>query len=202
MEVLIVAKTHMSQTACVGGFELSTHKNIRLLNEDGSNQPTNTPFEVGQVWDVEYDTRPNLKSPHMEDVLIRSQRFIRNQLSVGQFLIVNAPVWRGSPETLFDGKIHYERAKSGYVRPGNVPLQSVGFWLSDKNLELTILNDHKHYFYFGDGNEVFVIPYVGYANPIDTIRSGILVRVSLARWWRQPGFNDERCYLQISGWYS
>jgi hypothetical protein len=117
------------------------------------------------------------------------------------FLIDHAPIWHGSPEILFGGKVHFERNKSAYIRPANIPDQSVGFWAPDKNLELTILNDHKHYFYFGDNNEVFVMPYVGFVKPVETIKRGTLVRVSLARWWRQPGFNDERCYLQISGWY-
>ncbi len=27
------------------------------------------------------------------------------------------------------------------------------------------------------------------------------VPISLARWWSPPGINEERCYLQLSGWY-
>jgi len=32
--------------------------------------------------------------------------------------------------------------------------------------------------------------------PADT-----LLRVSLARWWDNEGRHEERCYLQLSGWY-
>lgn len=191
----------MSKTACVGAFELATRKNIRLLNEDGTNQATDTPFEVGQIWDVTYDTHLNPKAPHMEDVLIKSRILVGTQLNTGEFLKTNAPIWIGSPEKLFDGKIHYEYIKSGFVRPDSIPSQSVGFWIPDKNLELTIFSDRKHYFYFGDSNDIFVMPYVGYTNVVERIEKGTLIRVSLARWWKQPGFKDERCYLQISGWY-
>lgn len=48
------------------------------------------------------------------------------------------------------------------------------------------------------------IPYVGFEPAVDLIPKGTLVRVSLARWWRphdSPPDMEERCYLQLSGWY-
>ena len=47
------------------------------------------------------------------------------------------------------------------------------------------------------------MPYVGFADPIERIPKGALVRVSLARWWRPDDAPDmeERCYLQLSGWF-
>ena len=48
------------------------------------------------------------------------------------------------------------------------------------------------------------LKYVGEESPIKVIPAGTLVRLSLARWWRpedsEPNF-EERCYLQLSGWY-
>ncbi|MFH1320564.1 MAG: hypothetical protein ABII90_07920 [Bacteroidota bacterium] len=44
------------------------------------------------------------------------------------------------------------------------------------------------------------ISYVGFQNPVDKIPAGTLVRISLARWW-SPNEDEERCYLQLSGWY-
>jgi hypothetical protein len=38
---------------------------------------------------------------------------------------------------------------------------------------------------------------------IAVIPDGALIRFSLARWKAfPPGVNEERCYLQLSGWYA
>lgn len=44
--------------------------------------------------------------------------------------------------------------------------------------------------------------YVGFQNEIDTITTGSLVRLSLARWWTKNNSVDKRCYLQLSGWFN
>ena len=87
--VLIVAKTRMHGAVCVSGLTRDTTSSIRLLRPDRSNQPINTSFDVGQVWELEFH---------------------------------------------------------------QIPLNT-------------------------------------------------LVRISLARWWVPAGMSEERCYLQLSGWY-
>jgi len=203
MQVLIVAKTHMRNAACVGGFEISSKRNVRLLTIDGENQPSNTDLEVGQIWNVDYTDRPQLTPPHVEDVQITKREFVKTQSSVGDFLKSNATIWRGDPRAIFEGKVHFGRAQSGYItNKGGIPSQSVGFWLSDKDLELTILDDQKHYYYFGESGEIFAFPYVGYSKTVETIKTGALIRVSLARWWRpNERVEEKRCYCQLSGWY-
>ena len=203
MEVLIVAKTHMKNSACVGGFQISTKRNVRLLTSKGDNQPVDTDFEIGQIWNIDYTDRTQITIPHIEDVLISKKEFIQYQDSVGKFLTDNAIIWRGMPTNIFDGKVHFERARSGYITSkSGLPSQSVGFWIADRDLELTILNDQKHYFYFGDDGGIFVFPYVGYSRVIETIKSGTVIRVSLARWWRpNERVEEKRCYCQLSGWY-
>jgi hypothetical protein len=79
MEVLIVAKTHMRNAACVGGFEISSKRNVRLLTADGENQPSNSDLEVGQIWNIDYADRPQLTPPHVEDVQIIKREFVRTQ---------------------------------------------------------------------------------------------------------------------------
>jgi hypothetical protein len=206
MEVLIVAKTHMKNGACVGGFELSTKKNVRLLTSTGENQPKNTEFEVGQVWEINYNVRPNLIAPHNEDILIQNKSFLRVQTNINSFLKTNAPIWRGSPNDIFQGKILFSTGQSGFVSGKiGLPTQSVGFWLPDIALELTILDDKRHYFYFEDriGPRIYAFPYVGFKSVIEKIELGTLVRVSLARWWNpNENNNEKRCYCQLSGWYN
>ena len=45
------------------------------------------------------------------------------------------------------------------------------------------------------------MPYVGFEEAVETIPAGTLVRVSLARWWDTNGTTEDRCSLQLSGWY-
>lgn len=202
MEVLIVAKTYMKSAYCVGAYDLTNKVNIRLLTATEENQPMDSKFEIGQIWNIEYLHRMNKILPHFEDVLVQKAVYIRMQTRLNEYLTSTMPIWKGSPEKIFDGKIKFPSGQSGYLEQRNAELkQSVGFWLPDKDLELTILDDNKHYFYFGE-EQVFAFPYVGTKKVIDKIRKGTLIRVSLARWW-SPDLNrqQKRCYCQLSGWY-
>lgn len=204
MRVMIVAKTHMRGHSCVGGFELESKRNLRLLTEHGENQSETTDFEVGQIWDISYELRQTITHPHVEDILIRSRSYIGDENHVGRYLLDNALVWRGGPNSIFQNLVQFNNiGKSGYVtKARGIPSQSVGFWLPDESLEFTILEDAKHYLYFGEHGSVYAFPYVGFAPIIDKIKKGTLVRVSLARWWRPGDHGDFRCYCQLSGWYN
>lgn len=204
MEILIVAKTHMKTAACVGGFEINTKKNVRLLTSDGDNQPKDTEFEVGQIWDITYCIRKDITPPHNEDILIQTKRFIKKQFNLNDFLKDNATIWQGSPDDIFENKLLFLTGQSGYItKRVGIPSQSVGFWLSDTDLELTILSDKKHFFYFGEfGPKIFAFPFVGFKPIVDKLLKGTLIRVALARWWSpNPDIIEKRCYCQISGWY-
>jgi hypothetical protein len=77
-----------------------------------------------------------------------------------------------------------------------------GVWVSDK--ELTLNEDGKCY--NDSSTSAFIqtkrIPYVGFAPKTNVIPRGILLRISLARWWKPEDSEiSERCYLQLSGWY-
>jgi hypothetical protein len=203
MEILIVAKTHMKDTACVGALELATKKNLRLLTQDGKNQSKEVSFNVGDIWDIEYIPRVQIVPPHYEDVLVSSCKFLRKQNDMNTFLLERVPIWRGGTDKLFDGLVKFEHNSSGYITESGIPKQSVGFWLPDKDVELTIFQDKRHYFYFID-NSVKSIPFVGYQKTVETIKQGSLIRISLARWWKIPiaSVTELRCYCQLSGWYS
>lgn len=45
------------------------------------------------------------------------------------------------------------------------------------------------------------IKFVGYQDAIDRIPQGTIIRLSLANWWDKDGSAENRCYLQLSGWY-
>ena len=47
------------------------------------------------------------------------------------------------------------------------------------------------------------IPYVGLGDTPDIIPEDTLIRLSLglSHWWSKDGETEERCYLQVSGFY-
>lgn len=202
-EVLIVAKTYMKNAFCVGAYDITNKRNIRLFTCKCENQPIDTEFNVGQVWGMEYTNRADIIKPHTEDVLVQTTSFIKNIENISNFLFENMPIWRGNPTKVFDGLINFPYARSGRLELENAHLaQSVGFWAADKKLDLSILDNKKHYLYFGKGQEIFCFPYTGSIDKVETIPKGTLIRVSLTRWWSPPSVNIAKgCYCQISGWY-
>jgi hypothetical protein len=199
MEVLIVSKTKLGENFCMGGIDLQTNKYIRLLDLYGRYQPSNTPFKVGHVWDVTYTEAPS-KPPHVENVKISKAVYVRT-LDPSSYVVDNCSIWKGDMSILYDSKLKWEN-RSGYLNdPNDLPANSVGFWQSDKDLVL------KYGYYIYNYNSILKkdkrIPYIGVDTPIPIIKANTLIRVSLAKWWHpkdNPNIED-RCYLQLSGWY-
>lgn len=194
----------MTSAACVGALT-DTGKNIRLLVEGGYNQPVDTKFEVRQVWEIEFDERVDKNTPHIEDVIIKSIKFkgtLKDELTVLQMVQrFDVPIWRGSPDVLFDGLLQWTYNGSGYISEHSIiPKSSVGFWIPDKDLTKRIFYEKVRYSYPRMTNWRS-LPYVGFEEAIEIIPAGTLVRVSLARWWDTNGTTENRCSLQISGWY-
>jgi hypothetical protein len=171
--VLIVARTRMSNDACVGGLALDTNRNVRLLRPGGLHQPQNTSFDKGH--------------------------YIGKQPDLRNFLMQRVQPWQGGPDKLFDGQLVLE-STSGYIcRRKGIPNCSVGYWLPDNSLTMTYKNNKPSYQM--EYRRAFSIKYVGFSDPIYRIPAGSLIRVSLARWWVPPEADEERCYLQLSGWF-
>ena len=198
MKVLIVSKTRMQKAVCVGGLTLDTNENIRLLTPSGSNQPSNTKFNVGQVWDIVYQLAA-VTPPHVEDVFVYQEDYVGQQPNMRDFLIQRVRTWQGKPDQLYDGLLQI-RNGSGYIseRTG-IPQASVGFWVPDKALILS--SNDRGKLYYSYGGDILRLPYVGFTDMVQTIPAKSLIRVSLARWWAPEGVNEKRCYMQISGWY-
>lgn len=206
MDVIIVAKTHMSTAACVGGV-LANGKFVRLLDENGYNQDGDTEIKVGDVYTIEFQERKNTNPPHIEDILVSNMEYkftITSEEKMVKYLIekLNINIWKGSPDVLFDGKLLWTKSGSGYISvDGEIPEHSVGFWISDRDLSKSISYNKVRYNY-PNINGWRSLPYKGFENDIDIIPSGTLIRVSLARWWDRKGETEDRCSLQLSGWYN
>lgn len=199
MEVLIVSKTHMSNSACVGGFVLSDNTYVRLLNPGSRNQAPDTGFEIGQVWDLDFIVKNPLIPPHIEDVIVRQKEFVKVVENLAAIIknrkLIN---WEGSIENVFDGLLQWTGAGSGYIDPnGALPAHSVGFWTSDMDL---IRHNYMGTRYNYPDNKVYrSLKFVGYQEPVETIPAGTIIRLSLTRSF--TGNETNGYWLQLSGWY-
>lgn len=203
-EIIIVSKTKMKDNhVCIGGVTKDGLL-VRLLDENGFNHLDTIDFEIGQVYDIEFENRQNIIPPHVEDILVKSKNF-KETNSIKLWLIAKkVKIWRGNADNLFDGKLEWDvnRGTSrsflkGYISSNNIPIHSVGFWIADRDLYFQS-NYGKYNYTNGD---IVQLPYVGVNNPINKIPKGTIIRVSLARWWSKDTETEERCYLQLSGFY-
>lgn len=192
----------MSRAACIGGV-LANGRFVRLLDSDGYNQDSCTNIEVGDVYTLTFSERSEKTPPHIEDILVdkMEHKFSFSSMEkMVEYLTDNlrVKIWRGSTEVLFDGNLEWTSGGSGYIsESGVIPKNSVGFWIPDRDLIRKDYNNKVRYSYPIRWRN---ISYVGYQTPVDDIPAGTLIRVSLARWW-SPNDDEERCYLQLSGWY-
>jgi len=200
MEVLIVSKTHMRNNACVGGLALSDNSYVRLLSIGGRNQPEDTEYEVGQVWDLDFSPRNLIQKPHVEDVVVRNGRFVRGIRNITRLIRGrNLIDWNGSIDNAFDGLLHWTNAGSGYIdTQGQLPGQSVGFWTSNRDLTRYEFMDNVRYRY-PTKNGYKTLKFVGYRDTEATILAGAIIRLSLTRSFTTNGTTGY--WLQLSGWY-
>ena len=206
--VLIVAKTHMQTGACIGGLTYSGKKSVRLLTERGLHYPEDTQFEVGQIWEMELRPKTSPVPPHIEDTYVCGERLIGQLASVREMLLQLVQPWRGGPEVLFDGLLVMGKRAAYIGRKRELPACSTGYWLPDRPLTLVYQHGKPYYRIDDDFGRIrrfsqgaLHIHYGGFGMPVMHIRAQTLVRVSLSRWWVGPDTDEERCYLQLSGWY-
>jgi len=201
--VFIVARTKMAGgRVCVGGLT-EEGESVRLMNQNcSSSLGQNSPYEVGELWNIEFAPCGEQRPPHIEDVAVTAAERIQKISSVTKFIRSRVEPWQGGIDCLFDGKIQFTGPGAGYISEADIPANAIGFWVPDRPLNLKEdQRNHSGYYPKGDLRH---LSYVGTAPPIPTIAAGQLVRVSLARWWRpadaDPDF-ELRCYAQLSGWY-
>lgn len=204
MEILITSKTHKGKAACVGGLIVSNNRFVRLLNPGNWDQYADTDFDIGDIWDINFTEREDVDPPHIEDVIISTKKFLRKVDNFTNFIENSGiQIFRGSPNNIFNGLLGWTGSGSGYIENrNNLPQNSVGFWISDKDLILD--NDEKYYLYPTPNSfsRAKRFRYVGFEPKRQIIPSGTLMRISLARWWKPEDTDvNERCYLQLSGWY-
>lgn len=206
MDVLIVGRTKMAGVGrCIGGLA-ADGSSLRLLKPSGSNWDVSAPFQIGQLWELTYVAAGKPTAPHVEDVIVSNFKYVNavcpSSPKLARILTKGIVPWRGSIDQIFGGLLGFTSSNNGYIchRLG-VPQQSTWLWISDK--DLTLRDDGRHYDYPYSAFQNRGLSYVGEQEPVAILAAGTLLRVSLARWWRpeDAGGMEERCYLQLSGWF-
>lgn len=202
-DVLIVSRTQMGGgNVCIGGFDISKKRNIRLLTSNGGNQTEDALFQICQIWKIAYTPKFNLACPHSEDVMVQTSHLSTtlNREDAKRFISQNCNVISGSLSNLFGGSIHSPLRAASYIDATSVPDHSVCFWRPNSSLTYKILfNKDKYHYIDPEHNTYFA--YVGTDPVIEIIPKGSIVRMSLARWWAPPNSESKACYLQLSGWF-
>ncbi len=200
MEVLIVSRTRMKNGVCCGGLNLQSGEFIRLHDHWGKNLTESAPFQIGDVYNLNYRQAINCRSiPHIEDKEILPNYEKLKQLSTTEFIneidrLVDVP--SGGIETIFEGKLRRSTFAT-YISLEDIPNYSVCFWRPNKPLIKSGFLGKTKYWFAGS----HAINYVGFQKPIEIIPAGTLLRMSLANWWSPDDITEKRCYLQLSGWF-
>lgn len=197
--ILIVSKTKMTNGVCVGGINEQSGELIRLHNDRGGNLTVDAPYELGDRWEMSVKTAWNVrKAPHIEDKQTTPIRKIENVGISGiidyvQNHNLGNRLYTGSLNDTFEGCLQ----SRNYVTKDCIPNFSTQFWIPDKDLTHVISYGKDYYIY-----QDLKIKYVGFLPTIARIPANAIIRLSLANWFDGNGtWAEERCYLQISGWY-
>ena len=202
--VVIVARTRMyGGHVCVGALS-DVGVSIRLLNSQCDfNRDQDSPCRVSEIWEVVCTSCGTRKPPHhVEDTAVTEAKRVGTQKDLVGYILERAKPWKGPIDILFEGKIQFTQNGAGYISESAVPPAATGFWIPSSDLSLQKDDRGKIGYYTQNGYRH--LSYVGVQNPVERIKAGQLVRVSLAGWWKPrdvaPDF-EERCYAQLSGWY-
>jgi ATP-dependent DNA helicase RecQ len=204
MRVLIVAKTRRGTGACVGG--MTQHgESVRLIASDAAhNEHAGLEYNVGDVWEVEFEPDAAIIPPHVENIIVHSARRLKQAEDIAGIIERFMPPVSGGPENLFDSTLQHLPSGALFIaeRTG-VPERSTMFWRPDEALEMDVEGKRIRYRYpTPDGGRL--LTFVGFQEPLGVIPAGTLLRVSLAHWWRPSDKPDEelRCHAQLSGWFT
>jgi hypothetical protein len=201
--VAIVARTRMyGGRVCVGALS-DAGENLRLMNKDcTSDRDQDSPFRIGEEWEITCESCGPKRPPHIEDVFVSNANKRGSLDQLADHILKRASPWKGTIDSLFEGKIQFTRNGAGFISETAIPSGATGFWIPSSDLHLDHDERNKAGYYPQNGHRH--LSYVGLQDTVGIIKAGQLVRVSLARWWRpenaDPDF-EERCYAQLSGWY-
>lgn len=211
MRVVIVGKTRMKGGVCVGGVIEETGESVRLIPEGELCNPTDTEFDVGEVWDLAIRPRANRVPPHVEDHDLTGRRILVDDVeNLDQWIREHCTIWQGSRDTPFGGLLKFRENGTAFIEAnGALPACSTGFWrLPGRMLydPFTKSNGEEVPYFHSLGENRVKMKYVG-TIPVSqlprVLQPGTLVRLSLAHAWSNAPREEDRdkLFLQLSGWF-
>ncbi len=150
-EILIVSKTKMANNrVCVGGIDIENKMSVRLLDRTGYHESADTcPFNIREIWDIQYSKHNQRPLPHSEDIRVISRNKSNKQKSEMPMLdLLNEMsfyVCRGAIRNTFEGKLKRTDLGAFYISKDAVPNNSTCFWVSDKELRRSDYNGKVRY---------------------------------------------------------
>lgn len=200
--VVIVGKTRMGGGVCVGGMVEKTGMPVRLLPVGKFCHGTTTPFQVGEVWEMQLMRRMGLTPPHSEDHDEWNAHRVSSVADLGAWIRGKCKPMIGPPSVLFGGRLRFTNKGRGFLRPDPpVPDWSTAFW--EIPFALVHYKEGQADRYRAEEGTTFDVKHVGHQSPVATLPRGSLVRVSLTRWKTMANAPErgEECWLQLSGWF-
>ena len=156
MKVWIVSKIHIGRNDCWVHGLTETKQNIRLLKSDGSCPSINTKFEIGQIWDLDFQKPSQFTLLYGENVIVHSWKYIGYERNLRDFLMERINPWYGGPIQLFGGYLCSGSSWKGlYVAMRkDLPSVSMGDWypIAEKMIEALTIDT------VNDKLEVQIIP--------------------------------------------
>jgi len=201
--VVIVSRTRLGNRLCIGGHDINQDmKSLRLLTRQEENQPADSPLEIGDIWDLEFQPRPTITPPHVEDVLVTAGKHVKRVEDIASYLIDRVTIWSDGPEALWDGTLRATpNGRALVLAEGPIPSCSTGYWQPDYSLDRWRWDENsKSYFDYTGPSSIRRFSWAGVATAPEHIAQWTLVRVSLARYW-DPETAPAGYYAQISGVY-
>jgi len=198
--IVVVARTRMhGGHVCIGGHDLNRKfRGLRLLDRFGDHWPSDSPFLVGELWDMCYLEKGSARPPHVEDVCVMEYRRMGQAEDLKGLVLKHVRPWIGAPEVLFDGTARSTESGAAYIpSSGRLPRCSTGYWVPDKDLVQQILRERVRFATTGE-SAIKRFAWVGVQKPPERIEAGALVRMSLSRLFSSETA-PEGYYVQISG---
>ena len=202
LKILIVAKTRMGGSACVGAIAFDG-RSLRLRAADErTNDHANQAYQIGDVWEIEGHPLHDRPLPHSEDFRVKDKCKLPPLTDIRTFIEDKLPPYHGAASILYEELLQQGSSGALYItKAKGVPAFSTTFWRPAHDL-LRVVDGKRIRYRVEDGsNATFV--FVGYQEPPERLPAGSLLRISLAHWWQphdRPN-QEPRCYAQLSGWF-
>jgi hypothetical protein len=114
-----------------GGIDLDSGASVRLLGSDTQNLLESHPIRPGDVWHLTCSPRPDLRPPHVEDVVVTAGKPMDRVANLRVAILELVDPWNCELDEIFDGRLAVTDVGTAFLRDEPpLPDHSVGFWVA------------------------------------------------------------------------